>query len=37
MARKFANILETVGNTPVVKISKLGPPDINLFAKIEAI
>ena len=36
MGRKFANILETVGNTPVVKIGKLAPADINLFVKIEA-
>ncbi|HMA22407.1 MAG TPA: cysteine synthase A [Gemmatimonadaceae bacterium] len=33
---KFANILETVGNTPVVKIGKLAPPNVNLFVKIEA-
>src|SRR6202158_566468 len=33
---KFANILETVGNTPVVRINKLGPPGINLFVKVEA-
>src|ERR1700757_1502090 len=33
---KFANILETVGNTPVVRINKLVPPDVNLFVKIEA-
>jgi len=36
MARKFANILETVGNTPVVKITKLAPRNVNLFVKIEA-
>lgn len=36
MARKFQNILETIGNTPVVRINRLGPPGINLFAKIEA-
>jgi cysteine synthase len=36
MARKFANILETVGNTPVVKITKLAPNNVNLFVKIEA-
>lgn len=36
MARKFANILETVGNTPVVKIGKLAPKNVNLFVKIEA-
>jgi cysteine synthase A len=35
MAR-FANILGTVGNTPVVKITRLAPPDVNLYAKIEA-
>src|SRR5450756_2706114 len=33
---KFANILETVGNTPVVKINKLGPKGINLYVKVEA-
>ena len=36
MTKKFENILETVGNTPVVKIGKLAPPGINLFVKIEA-
>src|SRR5215468_11184259 len=35
MAR-YANILETVGNTPVVRINKLAPPDINLYVKVEA-
>lgn len=33
---KFANILETVGNTPVVKIGKLAPSNVSLFVKIEA-
>src|SRR5476649_1857682 len=33
---KFENILGTVGNTPVVRINKLGPKGINLFVKIEA-
>jgi cysteine synthase A len=36
MGRRFANILETVCNTPVVRINKLAPPDANLFVKIEA-
>ncbi len=36
MAGKFQNILETIGNTPVVKINRLAPPDVNLFVKIEA-
>src|SRR6187200_1352580 len=33
---KFANILETIGHTPVVRINKLAPPDVDLFVKIEA-
>ncbi|MEO7367230.1 MAG: PLP-dependent cysteine synthase family protein [Gemmatimonadaceae bacterium] len=33
---KFANILGTVGNTPVVKINKLAPANVNLYVKIEA-
>jgi cysteine synthase len=32
----FANILETVGNTPVVRINKLAPGGVDLFVKIEA-
>ena len=36
MAKKFGSILETVGNTPVVRINKLAPPDVNLYVKIEA-
>jgi cysteine synthase A len=36
MGRRYENILETVGNTPVVKIGKLAPPDVNLYVKIEA-
>lgn len=36
MGRRFANILETVGNTPVVRIGKLARADVNLYVKIEA-
>jgi cysteine synthase len=36
MGRRYANILETIGNTPVVRVNKLAPPDVNLFVKIEA-
>jgi cysteine synthase A len=36
MGRRYANILETVGNTPVVKINKLAPEGINLYVKVEA-
>jgi cysteine synthase A len=32
----YANILETIGNTPVVRINKLGPPGIHLYVKVEA-
>ena len=30
------NILETVGNTPVVKLNKLAPSDVNVYVKIES-
>jgi len=33
---KFQSILETVGNTPVVRINNLAPSGVNLFVKIEA-
>ena len=33
---KFDSILGTVGNTPVVRVNKLGPKGINLFLKNEA-
>jgi cysteine synthase A len=33
---KYQNILETIGNTPVVRINRLAPQGVNLFAKIEA-
>ena len=36
MRRKYQNILETVGDTPVVKIGKLAPAGVNLYVKIEA-
>jgi cysteine synthase A len=36
MGRLYDNILETVGRTPVVRINRLAPPHVNLYAKIEA-
>ena len=36
MGRKYNNILETIGNTPVVKIGKLAPKHVNLYVKVEA-
>ncbi len=35
MAR-YQSILETVGRTPVVKINRLAPAHVNLYAKVEA-
>jgi cysteine synthase A len=36
MGRRYANICETVGNTPVVKINRLAPAHVSLYVKIEA-
>ena len=36
MAGRYANILETIGNTPVVRINRLAPAGVNLFVKVEA-
>lgn len=36
MGHRYQNILETIGHTPVVRINRLAPPDVNLFVKIEA-
>ena len=33
MGRKYQSILETVGNTPVVRINRLAPAGINLFGR----
>jgi cysteine synthase len=33
---KYASILETVGNTPVIRIDRLAPPGVQLFVKVEA-
>jgi len=36
MSNRYENILGTIGNTPVVKINKLGPAGVNLYGKVEA-
>jgi cysteine synthase A len=36
MAKRYASILETIGKTPVVRINRLAPPHVNLYAKVEA-
>ena len=36
MGKRYQSILETIGNTPVVRINKLAPEGVNLFVKVEA-
>ncbi|RZV37711.1 MAG: cysteine synthase A [Chromatiales bacterium] len=36
MNKLYDNILETIGATPVVKLNKLGPKDVNVYVKIES-
>src|SRR5690606_30338336 len=36
MPRRYASILDTVGNTPVVRLNRLAPAGVNLFVKVEA-
>jgi cysteine synthase A len=35
MAR-YSSILDTIGNTPIVRLSKLAPPGVNVFVKLES-
>jgi len=35
MTQIYDSILDTIGNTPVVKINRLGPKHVNLYVKIE--
>ncbi len=36
MGTRYNNVLEKIGNTPVIRINKLGPSNVNIFAKVEA-
>jgi cysteine synthase A len=36
MARRYDSILETIGDTPVVRLARLAPAGVNLYAKLEA-
>lgn len=36
MKKRLDNILQTIGDTPVVKLNKLAPEGINLYVKIES-
>jgi cysteine synthase A len=34
--KRFDSILDTIGHTPVIRINKLGPRDVNLYVKVES-
>ena len=36
MANRYENILETVGNTPAVRVQKLAPEGVKVYVKVEA-
>ena len=36
MNKLYDNILQTIGNTPIVKLNKLGPRDVNVYVKVES-
>ncbi len=36
MTARYDSILDTVGNTPVVRLNNIGPAHVNLYAKVEA-
>ncbi|HCB41417.1 MAG TPA: O-acetylserine lyase, partial [Gammaproteobacteria bacterium] len=36
MGQRYQNILETIGNTPVVRINRLAPAGVNLYVKVES-
>ena len=36
MGRLYSNILETIGNTPAVRINRLAPQHVNLYVKVES-
>src|SRR5690606_33013123 len=33
---RYRSILDTIGNTPLVRLGKLAPPDVNVYVKVEA-
>src|SRR5574339_680661 len=36
MAKRYSNILETIGNTPLVRLNKLAPAGVNVYVKVES-
>ena len=33
---KYDNILQTIGNTPIVKLNRVGPSHVDMFVKVES-
>ena len=36
MGNRHNSILDTIGNTPAVRINNLGPKHVNIYAKVES-
>ena len=36
MGKRYDSILDTIGDTPVIRINKLGPAGVNLYVKLES-
>jgi len=36
MGKRYDNILQTIGHTPVIRINKLAPKGVNLYVKVES-
>jgi len=36
MAKRYNSILETIGNTPVVRLNNIGPKNVNIYVKVES-
>jgi cysteine synthase A len=36
MGKRYDSVLGTIGNTPVIRINKLGPKGVNLYVKVES-
>ncbi len=36
MGRRYDNILETIGNTPVVRLNRMGPDHVEIYVKVES-
>jgi cysteine synthase len=36
MGKRYNSILDTVGNTPVVRLNNIGPKHVNIYAKVES-